>query len=147
MQHGEYSSWPAERSREWDLREPGHRRFYGIEEASSGNLVGDAVLIRSQDGRQGEMGMILHPDTSGLGYSLEVGAVLLRVAFADCGLHRVVGRTDERNRGSVRAIEALGLRREARFVRSELRGETWVDTVLYAMLANEWRELATRGRG
>lgn len=138
MQPGEYAAWLSERSAEWALDEPGHRRFYGIEITATGALVGDAVLIRSPDDGQGEMGMFLHPDTSGLGYSLEAGAALLDLAFRELRLHRVVGRADERNGGSVRAMERMGLRREGRFIESELRHGAWVTTVLYAILGSEW---------
>jgi len=96
------------------------------------------VLVLSPDGRQGEIGMFLHPDTSGLGYSLEAGAALVDLAFRELGLHRVVGRADERNRGSVQAMERMGLRREGRFVESELRQGEWVTAVLYAILGSEW---------
>lgn len=142
LTEGQYAAWFAERAAEWDLREPGHRRFYGIEVRASAALVGDAVLIRSADGEQGEIGMFLHPGTAGLGYSLEAGSALLDVAFGSLGFHRVIGRAVATNRGSVRAMERMDLRREAVFLQSERRGGAWVDGVVYAVLAEEW----ARGR-
>lgn len=145
---GQYARWLDERAAEWELREPGERRFYGIEVRSSAALVGDAVLVRSADARQGEIGMFLHPETSGLGFSLETGAALLDLAFGTLGMHRVVGRADARNRASVHAMERLGLRREGLFVESERRGGEWIDSVLFAVLAEEWanREHGRRRR-
>ncbi|NQX13489.1 GNAT family N-acetyltransferase [Microbacteriaceae bacterium VKM Ac-2855] len=137
---GQYVPWLAERESEWELHEPGHRRFYGIEVRASTALVGDAVLIRSADGQQGEIGMFLHPETAGLGYSLEAGAALLEVAFGPLGLHRIIGRAAAHNRGSVHAMERMGLRREALFLKSEKRGETWIDCAVYAILAEEWKQ-------
>ncbi|MBF4461231.1 MULTISPECIES: GNAT family N-acetyltransferase [unclassified Rathayibacter] len=136
---GQYLPWLAERAGEGELREPGHRRFYGIEVRASRALVGDAVLILSADGQQGEIGMFLHPDTAGLGYSLEAGSALLDVAFGTLGLHRIVGRAAAHNRGSIHAMERMGLRREALFLASERRGETWIDCAVYAILAEEWK--------
>jgi RimJ/RimL family protein N-acetyltransferase len=101
-------------------------------------VVGDAVLIRAGEGLQGELGMFLHPETSGLGYSLEAGRALLDIAFSELAWHRVVARADADNRSSVRAIEKLGLRREGLFVEGTPRGDTWADTVQYALLAREW---------
>lgn len=138
LQPGQYAAWLSERSAEWDLERPGDRRFYGIEVVSSGALAGDAVLVRSADGRQGELGMFLAPGSSGFGYSLEAGTALLEVAFGQLGLHRMVGRADADNVASVRAMERLGLRCEGRFRQSEFRNGAWVDTVLYALLRSEW---------
>ena len=138
LSDGQYASWFEERDREWELREPGHRRFYGIEVRASAALVGDAVLILSADGEQGEIGMFLHPDTAGLGYSLEAGTALLDVGFGSLGLHRIIGRAAAHNHGSGRAMERMGLRREAVFLQSEKRGETWIDSAVYAVLAEEW---------
>ena len=138
LAEGQYASWFEERDGEWELREPGHRRFYGIEVRASAALVGDAVLIRSADGEQGEIGMFLHPDTAGLGYSLEAGAALLDVGFGALGLHRIIGRAAVRNRGSMRAMERMGLRQEDLFLESEKRGDTWIDSAVHAILAEEW---------
>ncbi|MCJ1700345.1 GNAT family N-acetyltransferase [Rathayibacter festucae] len=139
LAEGQYASWFEERDAEWELREPGHRRFYGVEVRATAALVGDAVLVRSADGQQGEIGMFLHPSTAGLGYSLEAGGALLDVGFGSLGLHRIIGRAAADNRGSVHAMERLGLRREALFLQSERRGETWIDSAVYAILADEWR--------
>jgi RimJ/RimL family protein N-acetyltransferase len=139
LTEGQYIPWFEERDIEWELREPGHRRFYGIEIRASRMLVGDAVLIRSADGQQGEIGMFLHPDTAGLGYSLEAGAALLDIGFGSLNLHRIVGRAAAHNRSSVHAMERMGLRREALFLQSEKRGETWIDSAVYAILAAEWK--------
>lgn len=139
LAEGQYVSWLAERDMEWELREPGHRRFYGIEVRATTLLVGDAVLMRSSDGQQGEIGMFLHPDTAGLGYSLEAGAAFLDVRFGSLGLHRIIGRAAGHNRSSVHAMERMGLRREALFLQSEKQGQTWIDSAVYAVLADEWR--------
>lgn len=124
---GGYGAWFAERAPEWDLAADGHRRFYGLEELATGRLIGDAVIVRREDGC--ELGMHLHPETAGLGYSLEAGRALLHVVFESLQAARVLGRADPRNRGSVKAMELLGLQ-----CRSESDG-----SVLYALTAAEWR--------
>lgn len=138
LQRGQYAAWLGERNAEWGFEQPGDRRFYGIEIAASGVLVGDAVLVRSSDDRQGEIGMLLSPGASGHGYSLEAGTALLTLAFGQLGLHRMVGRADADNTASVRAMERLGLRCEGQFLQSEFRNGAWIDTVLYAVLRSEW---------
>lgn len=138
MEPGRYAGWLAERATGWPLEHPGDRRFYAVVESASGRVVGDAVLVRAAEGLQSELGMFLHPETSGLGYSLEAGRALLGIAFDELAWHRIVARADADNRSSVRAIEKLGLRREGLFVEGTPRGDTWADTVQYALLAREW---------
>ncbi|KQQ07420.1 GNAT family N-acetyltransferase [Rathayibacter sp. Leaf296] len=128
LAQGEYSAWFAERAPEWGLAANGNRRFYGLEELATGRLIGDAVIVRREDGC--ELGVFLHPETAGLGYSLEAGRALLYVVFESLQADRVLGRADPRNRASVKAMELLGLRRSSE---SD-------DSVLYALSVAEWRE-------
>jgi RimJ/RimL family protein N-acetyltransferase len=63
---------------------------------------------------------------------------MLRVAFADLGLRRVVGRMDARNTASAGVLERLGMRREAHLVENEwVKGE-WCSELDYAVLADVW---------
>jgi RimJ/RimL family protein N-acetyltransferase len=101
--------------------------------------IGDFVLqFVSEAHRQGEIGYIVRPDHQGHGYATEVSRVLLRMAFEDLKLHRVVGRIEARNEASARVLERLGMRREAHLVENEhVRGE-WQSEMVYAMLDREW---------
>jgi RimJ/RimL family protein N-acetyltransferase len=106
-------------------------------------MVGDVVLEWiSRRHRQGEIGYIVHPDHHGRGYATEACRPLLRVAFEEMGLHRVVGRLDARNTASARVLEKLGMRREAHLVENEWVKEEWQSEVVYAILDREWRALA-----
>jgi RimJ/RimL family protein N-acetyltransferase len=106
-----------------------------------GRAVGDLTLFwRSERHQQGEIGFILHPDHQGRGYAHEGSMALLRMGFEDLGLHRIVGRLDARNDASAAVLARLGMRREAHLVQNEhVKGE-WTDEVIFAMLAEEWRE-------
>lgn len=106
----------------------------------TGEVVGDVVLIWvSEVHRSGEVGYVLVPRQEGLGYATEMSAEMLRVAFDDLGLHRVVGRLDARNTASAAVLERLGMRREAELVENEwVKGE-WASEVVYAVLASEWQ--------
>ncbi|MEX1264979.1 MAG: GNAT family protein [Actinomycetota bacterium] len=106
----------------------------------TGDLVGDVILqLVSDEHRQGEIGYIIHPDHAGNGYATEAVRPLLRIAFEDLGLHRVVGRLETRNVASARVLEKLGMRREAHLVENEwVKGE-WQSELVYAILDREWR--------
>lgn len=111
----------------------------------SDRLIGEVMLrLSSAAHRQGEIGWSLHPDAQGRGYATEAAREVLRIAFDDLGLHRVVADADPRNAGSVRIMERLGMRHEALFRENYfLKGE-WVDETHYSILEDEWRALRHR---
>jgi RimJ/RimL family protein N-acetyltransferase len=105
-------------------------------------VVGDFILqLISEQHQQGEIGYIINPDHAGHGYATEAGRVLLRIAFQDLGLHRVIGSTDARNKASARVLEKLGMRKEAHLVENEYVKDEWQSEVIYAILDREWRNL------
>ena len=107
---------------------------------TTNELVGDVVLEWvSQQHRTGEVGYIVHPDHQGHGYATEAVGVLLRVAFDELDLHRVVGRVEARNAPSARVLEKLGMRREAHLVENEYVKGEWQSELVYAILDREWR--------
>lgn len=118
---------------------------YAVELSASGALVGDVTLIlRSSAHRQGEVGYVFHPDVAGNGYATEASRALLRVAFDDLRLHRVIGRLESGNHASARVLERVGMRREAHFVENEwIKGE-WQSEIVYAILDAEWRAAAAQ---
>lgn len=130
----------AEKAGETRLSEPGDELSLGVVVPPDPTVIGE-VGIGWEPGprRVGELGYLFHPGRQGHGYAREAAREVLRVAFEEAGLHRVVARCDTRNEPSWRLMERLGMRREAHFVRSELIGGEWADEYLYAMLATEWR--------
>ncbi len=73
------------------------------------------------------------------GINTEAKLLLLRRAFEDLGAERVEWQTDVRNARSQAAIERLGATREGVLRHNRKRGDgSWRDSVLYAMLAQEW---------
>ena len=111
----------------------------------TGELAGDVILfLRSESDRGGEIGWVFDPDHGGLSAPLtvarswEAARVILDLAFADLGLHRVEARLDARNDRSAALCERLGMRREAHFVRNEWFKGAWSDLLVYAVLAEEW---------
>ena len=106
----------------------------------SGALIGDISLnLVSREHHQAEIGFVVHPDHQGRGYATEACSALMRLGFAELGLHRIVGRADARNIGSARVMEHLGMRREAYFRQNEFVKGEWTDEVVYAVLAAEWK--------
>ena len=66
---------------------------------TSHEVIGDGVLfLLSAVHRQGEIGFVFHPDHRGHGYATETARLLLRLAFGEFGLHRVIGRLERGTR-------------------------------------------------
>jgi RimJ/RimL family protein N-acetyltransferase len=107
----------------------------------SDELVADVSLLwASEIHRQGELGFLVHPLHHGKGYATEASRPVLGFAFETLGLHRVVGRLEQRNTPSARVLEKLGMRLQAHLVENEwVKGE-WQSELVYAILEREWRD-------
>lgn len=114
---------------------------------ATGELVGDVIMIwRSEADRTVEIGYVIHPDHAGRGYASEAARALLRVAFDDLAMHRVVARIDERNPASGAVLRRIGMRQEAVLVENEWFKGTWSTEIDFAILEREWREQRQDGR-
>ena len=111
---------------------------------TTGELVADVILRWvSREHRTGEIGFVIHPNHQGRGYATEATRPILRVAFEDVGLHRVIGCTEARNTASAHVLAKLGMRQEAHLIENEwVKGE-WQSELVYAILDREWRERAS----
>ncbi len=135
-----------QRATQFAFVEEGDRIILAVERAEDGVLVGEVSLIwRSQEGRQGELGWIFHPDHQRRGYAGEATGCLIDLAFGPADLHRVFARCDARNDRSWRLMERLGMRREAHFREHGLFKGGWDEEFYYALLRREW--LAARHSG
>lgn len=115
-----------------------------------GRLIGD-FMLRVEDAwaqaevtdeahhAQAELGWVLDPEFTGQGYATEAVHELLRACFEDLGVRRVVANCFLGNETSWRLMERVGMRRETHAVAESLhRSGRWLDTVAYAILADEW---------
>jgi RimJ/RimL family protein N-acetyltransferase len=117
----------------------------------TGTVIGDFMLRREDAwaqasmtegarGAQAELGWVLDPAYVGAGYATEAVTELLHHCFEDLGVHRVVADCFLDNHASWRLMERVGMRRETHAVRESLhRSGRWLDTVGYALLADEWK--------
>lgn len=121
-----------------------------IELAGSGKIIGDFMLRRSdawtqielaEQAREAqvELGWVIDPRFARRGYATEAVRALLRHSFEDLGVRRVTADCFLANEASWRLMERVGMRREVHAVRDSLhRSGQWLDTVGYAVLADEW---------
>ena len=103
-------------------------------------LVGSCTLaIRYDELRQAEIYFLLNQVYWGRGYATEAARVILRYGFQDLGLHRVYATCRPANLASRRVLEKLGMRREGHLRQHRWMKGAWHDSLLYAVLEDEWR--------
>ena len=117
------------------------RRFQlAITLADDGQLMGTCG-IRQNPGNEWEadIGYELSPDFWGNGYATEAAGAMVDFGFAHLGLHRISSWCIAENIQSVHVLERLGFRREGHLRRNEYFKRRWWDTLLFALLVDEWR--------
>jgi RimJ/RimL family protein N-acetyltransferase len=108
--------------------------------AEQNQLIGDLGMHFLADApQQVELGITLSPSFQGEGYATEAMVEAFGFLFYGLGKHRVIASMDPRNLASITLVEALDMRREAHFKRNYAAGDEWCDTLVYALLAEEWR--------
>jgi RimJ/RimL family protein N-acetyltransferase len=129
------------------LEEPGQTMVLAVVRSDDGALVGDLMMrwVSSEHGT-GEIGYVFDPRYHGNGYATEAAAALLRLGFAQLGLHRIFARLDARNTASAALLRRLGMRQEAHLIENEWFKGMWADELDFAILAREWRLAADPAR-
>ncbi len=108
-----------------------------ITRLTDGRVLGGVGLHR--DGTNAMLGYCLRRDAWGRGYATEAARALLQFGFASLGVHRVWAGCDPQNSASANVLHKLGMRQEGHLREESLvRGE-WRDSLLFAVLAHEWR--------
>lgn len=119
---------------------PPHAVNVAVELAAEAKVIGSMRLeVKDLANRTADIGYSIHRPYWGQGLVAEGARRLLSIAFGEMHLHRVYATCDARNRGSWRVMEKLGMTREGLLRKANLRREGWQDTLLYAVLADEWR--------
>lgn len=127
--------------------QPRRRYALAVTLVEDGKVAGLAEMnVRNAGFAAGEIAYVLHPDYWGRGIATEAAQLLLRFGFETLGLHRICATCDPRNVASSRVMEKAGLRYEGRMREVMLIRDGWRDSLLYAILADEWREHVSRGK-
>jgi len=130
----------AARTRQGVVFEPGQWLVLAMELKGEGRVIGEMLLKYESDTHAtGELGYAMAADMGGQGYATEAAEAMLELAFGRFGLHRVLGRLDARNEASAALLRRVGMRLEARHLEDEFFKGEWTDTLVFAILAEEWR--------
>lgn len=107
---------------------------------AGGELIGNCGIRRDSPGsHEASMGYELSPQHWGRGYATEAARAVLAFGFTELRLHRVWAYCVADNAGSIRVLEKLGMQQEGRLRDKEYFKGRWWDTLLFAILEEEWR--------
>lgn len=131
-----------ERCRE--QREEAPRLFFerAIVLQETGQLIGSAgIRIRDVGHRNGDFGYTLDRRFWGQGHATEAARELVRFGFEELKLHRVYATCRPDNHASARVLEKCGLKLEGRLRENKFVRGVWVDSLLYALLEQDYAKL------
>lgn len=86
--------------------------YWVIRQASDDEFIGSLSLGTHHDGTSTEVSYQLLPKWWGQGYGTEVVQRIIRYAFEDLGLTKVLAETQTANKASCRLLETVGMRLE-----------------------------------
>jgi RimJ/RimL family protein N-acetyltransferase len=115
------------------------RRKFQLAITLDGQLIGNCGIRRKDTNDwEADIGYELAPAHWGRGYATEAARAMVRIGFDDLHLHRVSAWCIADNVASARVLEKAGLRLEGRLRQNEFFQDRWWDTLLYAVLSDEW---------
>ena len=130
----------VEMFREWQSELPRRRFQLAVVHRESGELIGNCGLRRKAGNEwEADIGYELSPRYWGRGYATEAARAMVNFGFRELGLRRISSWCIADNAASARVLERLGFRQEGRLRSNEFFKGRWWDTLLYALLAEEWQ--------
>lgn len=116
-----------------------------VVERDTNELIGFGRLAMDPHQPRGAtFGFALRPNAWGVGYGLETVRLLLGLGFDELDLHRIWGARSPRNEASAKTMTAAGMVEEG-IIRGHIKkAGQWRDSVVHAMLEDEWRALCRR---
>lgn len=112
--------------------------FYAVVEKNQNKVIGK--LYFNDEGNYGtyELGYTFNASYQGLGYAKESSAALMKYAFENMGVRKIIAYADVANEKSWRLLKTLGMKREGilkayTFKHKDKNGEPiWQDMLIYA---------------
>lgn len=127
---------------DWQRETPRRRFQLAITLEEGGALIGNCGIRRKLDNDwQVDIGYELNPAHWGRGYATEAARAMVNFGFGQLALERISSWCIADNTASARVLERLAFRQEGRLRRNEYFKGRWWDTLLFALLRDEWEGL------
>jgi [ribosomal protein S5]-alanine N-acetyltransferase len=106
-----------------------------------GELIGTCgVRIEDIDNHQASFGCAIGRRYWSKGYAYEASHSILNFGFSRLSIHRIYAETISENLQARRLAERLGMRHEAELKHTKYFRGRWWDSVIYAVLEDEWEQ-------
>jgi RimJ/RimL family protein N-acetyltransferase len=106
---------------------------------SNSQLIGNCgVRMEEINSLQADIGYELSSKYWNHGYATEAARVMVDFGFTRFQVHRIWADCVADNAGSAHVLEKLGMTLEARLRENKYFKGRWWDTLIYAILADEW---------
>ncbi len=110
-----------------------------VELKKDSQLIGNCgIRMRSHAAEEADIGFEIAPAHWGQGLATEAANAMVAFGFTQLKVHRVSSWCIAENAASGRVLEKLGLRQEGRLRENEYFKARWWDTLLYAILRDDW---------
>jgi ribosomal-protein-alanine N-acetyltransferase len=106
-------------------------------------IGGCGIYVSNPENQEGWIGYCLNRNFWGQGYATETAKGLLKFGFDQLNLHRIFATCDPANIASAHVLEKIGMQREGHFREHKWAKGKWRDSLLYAVLDYEWKQLAS----
>ncbi len=107
---------------------------------TTGALIGNCGIRKdTTEASSADIGYELAPEHWGQGYATEAAQAIVRFGFTTLALHRIWATCVAENTASAHVLEKLGMRLEGRLRENEYFKDRWWDTLIYAVLMQEWK--------
>jgi [ribosomal protein S5]-alanine N-acetyltransferase len=106
---------------------------------STNQMIGNCgVRMDSAGAWEADVGYELDPKHWQHGYATEAAHAIVDFGFSRLGVHRIWAHCVADNLASAHVLEKLGMKLEGRLREKEYYKGRWWDTLIYAVLADEW---------
>jgi [ribosomal protein S5]-alanine N-acetyltransferase len=103
-------------------------------------LIGSCSVAFSHiPSREAELGYNYERAAWGQGYATEAALAVVAFSFREVDQHRIWATCDPANVGSMRVLEKIGMQREGYLREHRWMKSRWRDSLLYAILVQDWR--------
>lgn len=113
---------------------------YGIEEKSSGNLIGDfAIKLNENNGQLADIGITISHLYQQKGFAKECLTTLVNWLFNSHNIHRITETVDAENIASIKLLQSVGFKQEGHFVENIFFKGKWGSEYQFALLKRDWK--------
>lgn len=140
-----------EQRRKWVNRSISSKAYWVVCLAETNSVIGNIYLGEGEQDNW-ELGYMLESKYQHHGYATEALTALIGWAFEATGAHRIFAFCNAENTVSWQLLDRLGFRREGNIKQNIYYHQShdgtplWQDTLIYAVLRNEWLALNQPGK-